>query len=116
MESEKTQTEILGEILKWIKVTSFNEVKDVLNSILDTNSKKLIYQLSDGKITSTEIITKAKVSSATITKYWQEWEKAGIGDSKSVRGGIRFIRSFDLSSFGINVLSTSSKKEAKNYE
>ncbi len=103
MSQNNEQTEILKEILKWVKVTSFNQVKDVLNSILDTDSKKLIYQLSDGNLTSTEIIKKAKASSATITKYWQEWEKSGIGESKSARGGIRFVRSFDLTLFGINV-------------
>lgn len=105
MSQNNEQTKILKEILKWIKVTSFNQVKDVLNSILDTDSKKLIYQLSDGKLTSTEIIKKAKASPNSVSKYWQEWEKAGIGESKSAQGGIRFIRSFDLSLFGI-VVST----------
>ena len=103
MSQNNEQTEVLKEILKWIKVTSFNQVKDILNSILDTDSKKLIYQLSDGKLTSTEIIKKAKASSTTITKYWKEWEKSGIGESKSAQGGIRFVRSFDLTSFGIVV-------------
>ena len=109
MSENNEQTEVLKEILKWIKVTSFNQVKDVLNSILDTDSKKLIYQLSDGKLTSTEIIKKAKASSATITKYWQEWEKVGIGESKSVKGGIRFIRSFDLTLFRIGVSTKGSE-------
>lgn len=101
MSQNNEQTEILKEILKWIKVTSFNQVKDVLNSILDTDSKKMIYQLSDGKLTSTEIIKKAKASSASITKYWNQWPKLGLGESISAEGGKRFKRSFDLADFNL---------------
>jgi len=106
----------LQEILKWIKATSFQTVKTTLETNLDTDSKKLIYKLSDGNSSSTEIIKKAKASSATITKYWQEWEKLGLGENISVKGGNRFIRNFDPEDFGIDVHSTlnSQKKTDEN--
>ena len=101
MSQNNEQTEILKEILKWIKVTSFKEVLQILNSVLDTDAKKIIYQLSDGENGQTEIVKKAKASPNSISKYWQEWEKMGLGESKPIGNGIRFVRSFDLISFGI---------------
>lgn len=101
--SSNEQTAILKEILKWIKVTSYNDVKQVLNTILETDAKKLIYQLSDGKNGQAEIVKKAKASPNSVSKYWQEWEKVGLGESKTVGKGIRFIRSFDLVDFGFEI-------------
>ena len=103
MTEKDNQTEILKEILKWIKVTSYNEVKQILNTVLETDAKKLIYQLSDGNNGQTEIVNKAKASSKSISKYWQEWEKVGLGESKTVGKGIRFTRSFDLRDFGFEI-------------
>jgi len=114
MSQNNGQTEILKEILKWTKVTSFNQVKNVLNSILDTDSKKLIYQLSDGKLTSTEIIKKSKASSATITKYWNQWPKLGLWEPVSAEGGKRFKRGFDLEDF--DLLPKQMKNQTKSKE
>ena len=114
MSQNNEQTEMLKEILKWIKVSSFNQVKDGLNSILDTDSKKLIYQLSDGQLTSIEIIKKAKTSSATIAKYWNQWPKLGLGKPVSTEGRKRFKRSFDLEDF--DLLPKQMKKQKKSEE
>jgi len=114
--SENDQTEILKEILKWIKVSSYREVKDFLNSILKTNTEKLIYQYSNGKNTSTEVVKKAKSSTHKVSDSWKEWKKLGIGDIVEVKGGKRFKRTFDLSDFGLLPESTqnSSQKEGNN--
>ena len=108
------QTEILREILKLTKVTSFKQVKDVLNSILDTDTKKMVYQLSDGKIGSTEVIKKGKSSAEFVSKYWNQWPKLGLGESVSAKGGKRFKRSFDLENF--DLLPKQMKKQKKSKE
>lgn len=114
MSQNDKQTEILNEILKLIKVTSFKQVKDVLNSILDTDIKKMVYQLSDGKIGSTEVIKKGKSSPKSVSKYWNQWPKLGIGESVSAKGGKRFKRSFDLEDF--DLLPKQMKKQTKSKE
>ena len=73
MSENNEQTEILREILKWIKVSSYREVKDLLDSILKTNTEKLIYQYSNGENTSTEVVKKAKSSSQKVSDSWKEW-------------------------------------------
>lgn len=104
----------LTELIKWTKVSSYNQVKEFLNSILDTNAKKTVYQLSDGKIGSTEIVNKAKVSEKSVSKYWNQWPKLGIGESRAVPGGKRFKRSFDLEDF--ELMSKENKKQTNSNE
>jgi len=97
------QTKILKEILKWIKFTGAKEVKNVLIATLDTDQKRLIYHLSDGKQGSMEIAKLAGTSDTTVRRYWAAWVRQGIVESLKVRGGERFKKSFDLEDFGIEV-------------
>lgn len=98
------QTLLLKEILKWIKFAGMKEVKEVLNSALDSDQKKLVYQLSDGSKGMIEVGKATGISStATISKYWKSWLKLGLGENVSVKGGERFRRAFDLEDFGIEV-------------
>lgn len=112
---DNEQTELLREILKWIKFTGMKEVKEILNSVLETDQKKLAYQLSDGNMGSVEIGKASGIASTeTITRYWKSWVKSGLGENVSVKGGKRFKRSFDLEDLGIEVPeSKETKKEEK---
>jgi hypothetical protein len=101
---ENEQTELLREILKWTKFTGMKEVKEILNSALETPQKKLVYQLSDGDVGSVEICKVSGIASPdTITRYWKSWTKLGLGENLAVKGGKRFKRAFDLEDFGIEV-------------
>ena len=86
----------LAELLKWIKISSFGQIQEMLERVLDSDSKKIIYQLSDGNLTRKEIITKAKVSFATITKLWNQWSKLGIEESISVGDKHSFDLNYNL--------------------
>ena len=99
--SQNEQTEILREMLKWIKVSSYREVKDFLNSILDTDTKKIIYQHSDGNRKRSEVVKSAESSAGAVFNCWKEWKKLGIGETVNVPGGDRFKRTFDLADFGL---------------
>jgi hypothetical protein len=108
------QTRLLKEILKWIKFAGMKEVKEVLNSVLDTDQKKLVYQLSDGSKGMIEVGKAAGIAStATISKYWKSWLKLGLGENVSVKGGERFRRAFDLEDFGIEVPQLEKAKVGK---
>jgi len=101
---DSEQTRLLTEILKWIKFAGMKEVKEVLNSVLDTDQKKLVYQLSDGSKGTVEVGKATGIAStATISRYWKSWLKLGLGENVSVKGGERFRRAFDLEDFGIEV-------------
>jgi Fic family protein len=102
-EKNDEQTALLKEILKWIKFTGMKEVRTVLMSILDSEQKRLIYHLSDGKNGSIEIAKAADVGDSTVRRYWESWARAGIVESISVRGGLRYRKLFELEDFGFSI-------------
>jgi len=99
---DSPETKVLKEILKWTKFAGMNQVQSVLESTLNTPEKRLAYQLSDGKQASTKIAELSKVGSDfKVRGLWKEWRRKGLGDTVGVKGGDRFIRTFDLEDFGI---------------
>jgi len=107
------QTEILREILKWTKFAGLKEVKNVLMATLDTEQKRLIYDLSDGNRGSVEIAKLAGTSDTTVRRYWASWIRQGIVESLRVRGGERYKKSFELEDFGIEVPQLKTQTETK---
>lgn len=93
----------LQELLKWTKVSSYNNIKKMLESTLDSENKIIIYYLSDGKNGQDEIVEKGKVAAGSVSKYWKEWEKLGIGEPIPVKRGMRFKKSFEPEDFGIEI-------------
>lgn len=99
---KETELSVLKEILKWVKFSGMNEVKNVLTTALDNGQKRSVYQLSDGTKGIVEIGKLVGIkSTATVFKLWKQWTKMGLGESVPVAGGSRFRRSFDLEEFGL---------------
>jgi hypothetical protein len=108
---DNEQTQLLREILKWIKFTAMPQVKEVLTSALDNDQKRLSYQLSDGSRGIAEICKATGIDGlATISRFWKSWEKQNLGVRIPVRGGERFKRSFDLEDFGIEIPEVKGKE------
>lgn len=107
------QTQLLREILKWIRFAGMKEVKVVLSSALDSETKKVIYHLSDGEKGSVEIAKASRVSDSTVRSYWKSWAKLGIVEAIKVRRGERYKKAFDLEDFGIEVPQLKSAIEKK---
>jgi hypothetical protein len=119
IDKEDEQTRLLREILKWIKFAGMREVKGILLSTLNTDQKKIVYQLSDGSKGIVEIGRSSGISSSgTISRYWKSWSKLNLGDFIAVRGGDRFKRAFDLEDLGIEVPESveSKPKEVSDQE
>ncbi len=113
MSNDSDQTKVLKEILKWIKVSGIKDIKPVLEDEFNGDDvRKQVYQLSDGTKGTQEIAKIVKgIASATVHQRWKSWEKLGLGESISNKGGKRFQRSFDLEDFGIKSLEV--KTETK---
>jgi hypothetical protein len=101
--SSNEQTELLKEILKWIRFSSIREVRTVLMEILNTEQKRIVYHLSDGQRGSIEIGTQVRISHVTVTRYWESWKRMGIVEPVKVRGGLRYRKLFELEDFGLSV-------------
>jgi len=77
MNNDKTN-EILKEILKWQKLQGMKILRELIPLLIDTDEKKKVYELTDGKNTAREINKKTGVALGTISGWWQEWHVNGI--------------------------------------
>lgn len=73
--------ELLEEILKWTRFEGNQKVKEILLDELDTDAKKIVYELSDGR-SSPEIEKMADVISKTIRDWWKKWANRGLTISR----------------------------------
>jgi len=111
MAEKDTQLQLLGEILDLLqqlvrltRLMSYPMVKQVLETVLETEEKRLVYHSLDGTRGVTAIQELTGVNARYVSEWGQEWEKLGIAEPSSisnVRG--RRQKSFDLAMFGIPV-------------
>jgi hypothetical protein len=106
--------DLLQEMLKWVKFAGAREVRTVLMSILDTEQKRLVYHLSDGKHGSIDIGKAANVSDSTVRRLWDSWLRLGVVEPLAVQGGARYRKSFALEDFGFTVPQVKVNAEARN--
>jgi len=103
--------ELLEEILRWTRLQGVQNARAVLVDVLNTDTFKVAYQLSDGR-SSAEVAKACNVSPMTITNYWRRWFTLGIAQpSKKYKG--RFERAFSLEDLGIGIPSIEVGAKAK---
>ena len=103
--------ETLEEIKVWAKINGVEKVQNILKKTLNSPEKITIYHLSDGR-SIRDVIAICGGSTATVSNYWSSWNMLGLMKSISVKRGERFIKSFDLEGYGIEI-PTIAKKESK---
>jgi hypothetical protein len=111
MSEDKDTKDLLKEILKWTKFTGFEKVRHLLETELDTDSKKLVYEYSDG-MSSPEIEQIIGVDETTIRDYWKEWALSGLVELHSDYKK-RYRHIFSLREFGIEIPKIKVKTQPK---
>jgi Fic family protein len=111
MSEVKDSKDLLKEILKWIKFTGFEKVRQLLETGLDTDSKKLVYEYSNG-MSSPEIEQITGVDETTVRDYWKEWAHLGLVELHSDYKK-RYYRIFSLSEFGVEIPKVKVKAHPK---
>ena len=98
--SEELKT--LQEILKWIRFQAKPGLRELVVRVLDTPTKMVVYELSDGASSTREIAAKAHISFQTVAHYWENWSKVGIvEEAEEYQGRSRHICS--LQELGLDV-------------
>lgn len=100
---EDANTQILREMLKWVKLQGINQAKTVLTAALRNDKEKLIYEYSDGTKAIAEIAKLTGVGFGTVQRCWGRWATLGIVEPVAVQGGTRYKKAFSLQVFGIEV-------------
>lgn len=82
MSEDKEIKDLLKELLKWTKFEGMQKVKQVLEANLDSDVKKLIYEMSNGQ-SSPEIAQSVGIAEHTVRNYWKDWSIIGIVENTS---------------------------------
>lgn len=106
MNDEEIKT-LLRDILKWQKLQGIRVALELLPKILDTEEKKIVYDMADGKNGIKEVQAKLKVATGTIHKWWNDWLAKGILEKK----GQKYQKIISLKELGIE--STVNEKGSK---
>jgi DNA-binding transcriptional ArsR family regulator len=113
--SDKVVTKIesiektLREVLNWLKVANIPQLRETLTRELDSEDKKLVYELTDGIRSQYEIESITKVSRRMVSYYWQKWYGLGLLVTSEKRKG-RMQRIVSLDEVGIGVPSRPGKQ------
>lgn len=99
MENEDLLNELLGElkllnqtqkeISHIFKVLVRGEIEKRLSYIFEGSDEILIYQLSDGEKTTSDLTKYVGVSKMTISRLWQKWEELEIVETEGYRNPYR---------------------------
>jgi hypothetical protein len=100
------KTKILRELLVWTRIGFYSTVKDMLIDVLDTDNKRVAYQLTDGTMTKDTIRARAQIGSTTLNDLYKQCINLGL--MESLDDGPRH-RLFDLTSFGLMPASVITK-------
>lgn len=94
----------LRELVAWTRVMGYPVVRQMLEKVLDSDEKRLVYHLTDGRRSIREIQDMTGVNVRHVSEWGQEWERIGIVESShvsSVKG--RRQRVFNLTDFGFQI-------------
>lgn len=101
----------LRELTNLVKVIGRDKVKETLEKVLDTEQKRLVYDLCDGGKGVKDIEKLTGVNVRFISEWGQEWERIGIVEQADPKVKGRRRKLFDLAAFGITTQEQSSSGE-----
>ena len=97
MSTDEQIISLLEEAVRWLRFQGLEKAKAAVSDQLDTEKKKQVFDLTDGKNSITTIAEKMSVSTSTVFAWWTEWYAAGI----LTKADGKFRHLFRLSEIGI---------------
>jgi hypothetical protein len=94
----------IDKLTLYIKLANYDNIKNRLIQILNSDDKKRVFEATDGKNSTREIEAMTGVNKDVISNWWNQWQKEGIvEESQEWRGRRRRVLS--LADFGIDIPS-----------
>lgn len=78
MNDNERMIELLAEAVRWLRFQSVEKADAAVGRLLDTDQKKMAFELADGVNSARGIAPQVGVTNATISNWWNEWAAAGI--------------------------------------
>ncbi len=98
-ESEDVMLEELRTQTAWLRLLAMPTLRNELVKALTDDKRRLVYELSTGDVGTREIAKAADVGAASVSRYWNEWERVGLMRRVGSQGRVAHIAS--LASLGI---------------
>ena len=61
---------------------------------------------------SVEIAQIIKIGDSTVRRYWDSWSRLGLMEPIKVKGGLRYLKSFEIADFGLTIPQSKVDKES----
>jgi transposase-like protein len=105
----------LDEIIVWLRFENIQKIREIILKELDTDQKKLAYQLTDGTLSRREIASKTGIPSNTIYSWWNKWfDLLIVKESDTYKGRPQRIISLEDLGFKSLKLDEEMKEEASS--
>ncbi len=98
----------LDEICMWLRFQNRSALKVLLEDVLRSKRDRLIYELTNGSKSATEIAQAAGVSQPRISQIWAQWKELGIIMELAGDRG-RYSHICSLSQLGLEIGSSEDK-------
>jgi len=112
-ESKDKIVELLEEVLKWQRLQGMKILREILPQLLDTEEKRIVYEMTDGKNNQSKIANEAKVATGTVSNWWNIWYSYGILTKEEEKRNGRYKKIISLKDLGIPIKIKSSENETK---
>lgn len=112
------QEKIMRDVGRWLRFQNIGKLKEILETELDTDEKKIAFENTDGEKGVRDISTVAQTPSKTVHNWWQKWFRLGIVEpSGAYQGRLKKICSLD--DIGIKIpkilgINNKAVQDAKN--
>lgn len=87
-------------------------MRDELTKALASDKRRPVYELSTGEAGTREIAKAAGVGAGTVSRYWTEWDRAGLVRPAGSQGRVAHITS--LASLGMPVSTDGTKRRSED--
>jgi len=101
--------QILSEILRWSRFENFPKLRKILLDNLKTDQEKLVYELTNGENSRSDVAKQTGVPDSTVRNWWEKWYNLGILEPSGKRKG-RPQKIMALEDMGIEVPKIPPKK------
>jgi hypothetical protein len=109
-------TVLLEDLVAWTRLQALPALKNVLGEELGDPKKCIVYELTDGARSASDIGKLASVPGRTVLNWWQRWFNLGIVRESHKRAN-RMARLCSLRDVGIDVPRVpSNEAEQQNVE
>lgn len=92
------QIEILIEILKWERLGGIQTLRKLIPELIDTEEKRILFEMTDGKNGIKEVQSKINISSGKISLLWNLWYSNGLLEKE----GQKFKKIISLKEIGLS--------------